>query len=176
MLSHQSYMRAGESQNLRAQSSKFTVAQDQYFIAGIDLDLFQNFKSRRERFRKDGGLIANAVGQQVQVCDRHGDPFGESSVGPEDAHDVAMGTVAAEPARTPIAPAASEIDFTNHTPAQKFSRSVADLTDELMAGNALETHVASENLQIGGANTGEVNLDQRGPVVTPGRRVRGIKS
>jgi hypothetical protein len=67
---------------------------------------------------------------------------------------------------TKIAPAqitfsAAKINFTDHSLANKIARAVADAANELMAGNAFETHVASEDLQIRGADAGEMNLEER---------------
>jgi hypothetical protein len=65
-----------------------------------------------------------------------------------------------------IAPAritfsASKVDFADDTLAEKIARTFTDAADEFMAGNAFESHVAFENLQISGADTGEMNLYKR---------------
>ena len=142
MFPDQGNIRAGEPQHLGAQRSQFTVAQNQHCIAGIDLDLFQNLESGGQRFRKNGCFIANALRHKVQVRHRYGDPLGESSVGPEDSHDVARRTVAAKPTIAIVALTATEVDFTDHAPADKIPWSIADTADKLMAWDALKSHVA----------------------------------
>jgi hypothetical protein len=54
---------------------------------------------------------------------------------------------------------ASKIDFADDTLADEIARTFTDAADEFMAGNAFETHVAFKDLQISGADTGEMNLD-----------------
>ena len=60
-----------------------------------------------------------------------------------------------------IATTASEIDFTDHSLAEPFPRTFNNRTDKLVTGHAGKTHVAFENLQIGGANPGKMNFYQR---------------
>ena len=60
-----------------------------------------------------------------------------------------------------VAAAATEIDFTDHPLAEPLPRTFNNRTDKLVTGHAGKTHVAFENLQIGGTNTGEMNFYQR---------------
>jgi hypothetical protein len=159
MFSHQSYVSAGEPQNLSAQKTQFAVPQNKNFIAGIELHLFQNLKSRGEGFRKDGLFIAHAFRYNVQIGDWDGDEFGESSIGAENPHDTSRRTVAAKPTSAIVAAAAGEVDFADNALFDQFLRSCNDRADEFMSRDTLKTHVAFENLEIGGADAGEMNFD-----------------
>jgi hypothetical protein len=65
----------------------------------------------------------------------------------------------AKPTIAIVAPAAGEVDFTDHALADELPRSFNDGADEFMSRDTLEIHVAFENLQIGGADAGEMNFD-----------------
>jgi hypothetical protein len=67
-----------------------------------------------------------------------------------------------EIAATRLTVAAAEIDLADHTLADKITRPVTDRTDQFMAGDPSKPHVAFKDLQIGGADAGEMNFDQRG--------------
>jgi hypothetical protein len=66
---------------------------------------------------------------------------------------------------TKLAPAAGEVDFADYALIDEFRWSLDDGTDELVPGDALEAHVTVKNLEIGGADAGEVNLDQGSLIV-----------
>jgi hypothetical protein len=68
--------------------------------------------------------------------------------------------VTAKPTIAKVAPPAGEVDFADHALIDEFLRSFNDGADEFMSGDTLETHVAFENLQIGGADASEMNFDQ----------------
>jgi hypothetical protein len=74
--------------------------------------------------------------------------------------------VATKIASTRITFSTAKVDLTDNSFAEEFTRPFADAANELVAGNAFETHVAFEDLQIRGADAGEVNLDERGLILT----------
>ena len=65
----------------------------------------------------------------------------------------------AEIAPAIIAFATAEVDLAHDALADEITWTFADGTDELMARHAFEAHVAFEDLQIGGADAGEMNFD-----------------
>jgi hypothetical protein len=72
-----------------------------------------------------------------------------------------------------VATAASEIDFTDRPLAEPLTRTFDNRTDKFVTGHPGKTHVAFENLQISGANTGEMNFDQRDRFCVRGRATAG---
>jgi hypothetical protein len=70
---------------------------------------------------------------------------------------------------------ATEVDFTDDPFANKLGRTFDNRADELVARHAFETHVTVKNLQVGGADAGEVNLDQGVSRVGPRHAVSGLK-
>src|SRR5947208_2160340 len=74
-----------------------------------------------------------------------------------------------------IALPATEIDLADDAFTNKLPRSLADRAGEFVAGHALEIHVAFENLQVGGANPGELNLDQGKSRVSARRAVGRVE-
>lgn len=54
----------------------------------------------------------------------------------------------------------AKIDLADNSFAEEVARSLTDTADELMPGNTFETHVAFEDLQIRGADAGEMNLNE----------------
>jgi hypothetical protein len=55
--------------------------------------------------------------------------------------------------------AADEIDLADDAPADEIAGTFANRTDELVARHAFETHVAFEDLQVGGTDAGEMNFN-----------------
>src|SRR4029453_843141 len=130
----------------RAQKTQFAIPQTQDLIAGIELYLLQNLKGSGEGFRKDGLFIANTCRHKMQIGDRHGDEFGESSVSSENSHDTSRWTVAAKPALAIVAPAAGEVDFADNALMDELLRSFNDRADKFVSRDTLEIHVAFKNL------------------------------
>jgi hypothetical protein len=65
---------------------------------------------------------------------------------------------------TKIAPAGitlstAKVNFADDALANEIAGAITDGADELVAGNTFEIHVAFEDLQIRGADAGEMNLD-----------------
>jgi len=77
-----------------------------------------------------------------------------------------MGTVTGERAQAMVAPAAAEVDFPYNALIDEFLRSFNDRADKFVARDTSETHVAFKDLQIRGADAGEMNFDQSGLIVT----------
>src|SRR4030095_3761515 len=146
MFSHKSDVSTREPQNRRAQKTQFTIPQNQDLIAGIELYLLQNLKGSGEGFRKDGLFIANTCRHNMQIGDRHGDEFGESSVGSENAHDTSRWTVAAKPTLAIVAPAAGEVDFTDNALMDELLRSLNNGADELLSRHAVTAPVTLKDL------------------------------
>jgi hypothetical protein len=70
-----------------------------------------------------------------------------------------------------VAIAAGKIDFSDNSLGNERLRSFYDAAGEFMAGDARKIHVAFENLQIGGADAGQVNFHQGGLPAADRRRV-----
>jgi hypothetical protein len=58
-----------------------------------------------------------------------------------------------------VAPAAAEVDLPYNALIDEFLRSFNDRADEFVSRDALETHVTFKNLEIGGADAGEMHFD-----------------
>jgi DNA-binding transcriptional LysR family regulator len=74
-----------------------------------------------------------------------------------------------------IAIAAGKIDFSDNPLVDERLRPLNDAAHELMAGHAREPHIAFEDLQIGGADSRQVNSDERALSIANGRAVAGSK-
>jgi hypothetical protein len=67
--------------------------------------------------------------------------------------------VAAKTASAILTSPAAEIDLTDDTLAEERPRPFAHAADEFMPRHAAKTHVAFKNLQVRGADAGEVNTN-----------------
>ena len=139
--------------------AELAVAEHQHLVAGIELDLSENFESRGQRLGKYRFFVADVFRNAMKIVDGHRNQFGERAVGVENPHHGPLRTMAAEIAPASLASPAAEVDLANHAPADELGRPFNYRTDEFMAGHAFEAHVAFEDLQIGGANAGEVDFD-----------------
>ena len=82
-----------------------------------------------------------------------------------NAHDFSIRAMSAKTAGTTLALPAGEVDLADNTLVDEFLRSVNDRADEFVSRDTLKAHVAFKNLQVGGANAGEVNPDESGLTV-----------
>src|SRR6185436_14151623 len=98
--------------------------------------------------------------------------LGEGAVGSEDSHDLPVRAMAAEARPAGRAAPAGVVDLADDPPAGEVGGPVGDLSDELVAGDAGETHVAGEYLEIGGADSGEA--DAHDSLVGPDCRRRPV--
>src|SRR5712692_3941410 len=101
----------------------------------------------------------------------HGEILGEAAVGIEDAHYSTIEAVASESLPAEFACATDEVNLTHHAFSDQISRSFTNLTDKLMPWNALKSHIASQDLQVGGADPSEVDTHEGGMVVSRGNGV-----
>jgi hypothetical protein len=97
----------------------------------------------------------------MKICRWHRNTLGKCAVGIENPHDSTIWTVATKLAPAPITFSTCKVDLADNSFAEELTRPFTDTPDELMPGNAFETHVPFEDLQIRGANAGEMNLDDR---------------
>ena len=67
--------------------------------------------------------------------------------------------MSAQATGTRVTATAAKIDLSDNPLADELLRSFNNAADEFVAGHARKPHVALEDLQICGADAGEVNLD-----------------
>jgi hypothetical protein len=67
--------------------------------------------------------------------------------------------VAAKATITIVATAAGEVDFADNALFDELQRPFNNRADEFVSRDTPESHVTFKNLQIGGADAGEVNFD-----------------
>jgi hypothetical protein len=78
------------------------------------------------------------------------------------------------PAEVPAAkltPAARKVYFANHALPDERARSLDNRADKFVPRDTPEIHVAFENLQIGGADAGEMDFDQGNLIASFRRKV-----
>jgi hypothetical protein len=124
-------------------------------VAGAERHLLQDGEGSRQRFREHRGLVGDGVGDH----ERDGEVLGERAVRAEDAHDATAGTVPPEAPPAGRATPAGVVDLPDDPLFGDVGRPVDDLTDELMTRNTGEAHVSGQDLQVGGAHTGQVDSD-----------------
>jgi hypothetical protein len=59
-----------------------------------------------------------------------------------------------------LAAPARKIDLSDDAPVLQLRRPFRHLADELVSGDTAKIHVAFENLQVGGADSGETDANQ----------------
>lgn len=125
-------------------------------------ELLLDFAGGGDGFAKDGLFVGEGSRDGEEVHFREGQPLGEGAGVLDDAEDGAGGTVAAETLGARGAVAAGEVDFADDAAADpRRGIGFLDDADELVAGAADETVVAAEEFEIGVADAGEGDADQR---------------
>src|SRR5262249_29552929 len=119
-----------------------------------------DLKRCRQRFSKNCFFIRYSLRHDMQVRQWHGQVLGETAVGVENAHHPAVWTVSPEPLQAHLTPPTGEIDLPNHALADQVRWSVAHLADKLVTRYAVKSHVALEDLQIGGTNPRQTDMDK----------------
>src|SRR5262249_38734679 len=135
--------------------------------------LFENLTRRSQRFGEYRGLIGNAVRYPMQIHHRQSKEFSEGAIMADDTQHATTGAVRgnslAAPGAKPCVPEsnACEIDFANDAAPDPALVSGAcdahDFTHKFVAKGAMEIMVATQNLNIGIADSSKPHADQRPP-------------
>src|ERR1041384_7465412 len=160
MLSDRGDLRPRKLQHLRAQITELAISEHQHVVIRLRMSLRQYLECRRQRFDENRFFIAYVLRNQVKIFARHSDVISEGAIRVEDSHHFSIWTMTIEASAAGSTFAAPEIDLADDPFANQLVRSLFHRTDKLVARYARETHVAGKNLQIGGADTGEMNFDQ----------------
>jgi hypothetical protein len=150
MLADDSHVAAGACQNLSAQVSEPTIAQDDDPIVSRQSELDWNLKSRGHRFGEDRNVSRNRVRHGVQVTLRDGYEVRKSAVMIENSNRRPVRAMSGASRATCLALPAAAIDLSHDPPAGE--RTVLRDPDEFVAENPAKSHVTSNELQIGFAH------------------------
>jgi hypothetical protein len=156
------------------QLRELTVAKHACLAVRADVDLFENFTRRGERFGEHGRVIRDARGHAVQIHDRQRQEFGEGAIVAQDSKHTSplamrgnsAAAVAAHfppPVMTKSQPSAGKVNFSyNASPNPVFVTCAGDphyLTYEFMAERALKIVIPAQDFNIGIADSRQANLD-----------------
>ena len=112
--------------------------------------------------RKTARLGGQIVGQHVEVALGQGEEFGERAGMLDDAQHGAVGAMASQTLAAPLALRAGQIDLAHDALADQAGRiGLHHLGDEFVAGRAGEAVVAALKLEIGIADAGGQQAQQR---------------
>ena len=144
--------------------------------------MLQNFASSGEWFDKDGLLIRDRILDNVEIFERQRQKLCERAMVRHDAKNGPSRAVRLQATFAKIASGAvtvsrtGNVNFPAHSPAQPlvfFRRRNAMhpgyFTDEFMARNAAKALIPAKQLDIGVANSGKPNADQRPSAPQPGQ-------
>jgi hypothetical protein len=165
VLSVHNHLRQFRPQNARNQVRKLPIAQDSGSAEFLDIDLVENLASRGEWFDKNGLLIADRVGNHVQILQWQRQIFREGAVMRDDAQHGSARTVRLEPAPAKSAQRSIPVSRTRHIdlahdtsakPAITFPRRNAanlhNFADKFVPGSAAKSVIPAKNLNVGIAN------------------------
>lgn len=173
----------GSAQDAADQLRQLSIAEHGRFAEIARFDLLQYFTSCRERFDEHSPLIGNGIRNEVQVLQRQGQKLSECAIVRNDAENgpsraMRFQTTLAKVANRTIAiRGAADVNFAADPVPQPLlflfrgdAMQVGYFADELMAGNAVKRLVATKDLEIGVANTGQTNANQRPAAPQPRQR------
>jgi len=135
--------------------------------------LLQYLEGGGERLGEDGHPVRDGIRDAMEVRLRNDEEVGERPVGLDDPSHPAGGTVAPEPGGAPGAGAAGEIDLADHALAGE-GRILGGhhVAHPLVPGGTPEAQVPAGDLQVGAANAGEVDADER--LTSPRHRIGDV--
>src|SRR5438132_5587944 len=116
----------------------------------------------RERLGEHRLAIGDRLRHRMEVRRRDRDQLRERTVRTQDAEHPAPRAMAAEPCAAALADAAPEIDLADDPPAdQRRIIGREHVPDPLVARRTAETEVATRDLEVGAADAGQVDADER---------------
>jgi len=145
--------------------------------------LFQNFASSSEGLYKDGLLIRDRILDSVEILERQRQKLGKRAIVRHDAKNGPSSAVRLQATLAKVAGGAVTVSRTGNvylaadSVAQPFvlllrgsTVQLSYFTDEFMAWNTAKALIALKDLDVGVANSGKPNADQRPPAPQPGLR------
>lgn len=157
------------AQYLGTQVAEPSVSQHRDLLA-IHGDLLRDAAGRSQWFHEDRSFGGDAVGDGMQAGfgDQHS--VCEGAVMVEDTDDGAMRAMAGQAATAGVAVVAGAVDFSDDSPAGELSGPCH--TDEFVAEDSLESHVAFAELQICFADAGLQDINSN--FTAAGAAERGV--
>jgi threonine synthase len=151
-------------QHMSDEETEFAIAEHGHLGAARNANLVEDFAGGRERFHENGLFGGELLRQYVEIPLGQGEKLSEGARMIDDAKDRSVRTVPAELARAPFAFAAVEVDLAHHAAAEQTGiGSRHDLPGKLVAGAAGEAVIAAEKFEVGIADAGRKQPDQRVP-------------
>jgi hypothetical protein len=133
-------------------------------VGGEDLRVVRDVGGDREWLDQRGLVVANAVGQKVNVANGHADEFAKSAIAMNAEH-LQLGADIGPADRAGIAAAAANHGIDHHAGAHARRDAVADGIDpaeELVSDDtriAREWVAAVQDVNVGAANAGALHAD-----------------
>jgi hypothetical protein len=133
--------------------------------------LFNDFKSGRQRFGEDRGVVAERVGYSMQVLQGQAELLGEATGPAQDAEHCPSGAMPTQIPSTPIAIPTCRVNLADYSsPDEVRLTGAQDLTDKFMAEHALVAHVSGDDFQVGRTDAGTADTDAGFPRTFNGGR------
>src|SRR5262249_31820540 len=130
--------------------------------------LLRDLQRRRHRLGEDRLIVIHSVRYSGKVNQRQSEIIGEAPIATTDTQHRTMTAMLAQPMLAHIAAAADTVDRAANPLTGKLCRArigaaanLLNLADELVAQHPMKTHITTGDFQVGGADAGATQLDQR---------------
>src|ERR1041385_7350153 len=142
MLADDTHRTADGLQHLGDEQAEAAITQDSNPAPTIQLDLLENLERGGERLDKDGLVVIDGRGEDVEIGRRKAYVISESAVVIEDAQYGALAAMGREAGEAQIAAAANNVYFTDDALfVQILVGRFENFTNKLMSQHAAKSHV-----------------------------------
>lgn len=156
-------------EHLRDEQPQFAVAEDRNRLVRRNLHLVEDFTGGGEGLGEDGAVCRNGLGDDVQVALGKREEFLESAGVVHDSEDGAVRAMAEQALVAPFAARAGQVDLAGHALTdERGCIGFGHFGDEFVARRSGEAVIAALQLEIGIADSGAEEAQQRKAVGTLG--------
>jgi predicted extracellular nuclease len=151
------------SQHLRHQHAETSRAEDRSTRPTFNSHLFDDAAGGSRGLDENGGFVVERIGHCVQIGGWKREVLGKRTIAAADADHGPDIAVSASCRAAAGALATADGDFADNTtpyPLRRCRVGFFDHPDELVAGNALETRIAAQQLEVGAADAGGRDTNQ----------------